>query len=122
MRGIPRLSQQKSDICPQLPSSAQEVIDRYIYVARAMKNVTTDCGRANTPALKIGGDRAAMSINQGLQIWPLRAKQHIPYAAESGDTGNVAAFLVDTSKLRGRGGKSCRGKHATETSKGEPEF
>ncbi|CVL03996.1 uncharacterized protein FPRN_12016 [Fusarium proliferatum] len=93
MRGILRLSQQKSDVCPQLPSSANEVIDCYVYVAEAMKDATTNCGRVNTPALKIGGDRAAMSINQSLQIWPLRAKQHIPYAAESGGTGNVLHSL-----------------------------
>lgn len=47
MRGHLRLSKQKSDVCPQLPSSVKEVIDRYIYVAEAMKDATTDCDRAN---------------------------------------------------------------------------
>ncbi|KAF4419069.1 ankyrin repeat-containing domain-containing [Fusarium acutatum] len=68
MRGIRWLSQQKPPLGSEHLTCVEKVIDRYIYVAEAIRDASTGRGRANTSALEIGGERATMLINITLSM------------------------------------------------------
>ncbi|KAF5564565.1 ankyrin repeat-containing protein [Fusarium phyllophilum] len=68
MRGIRWLLQQKSGLGSQLLSSVEGVIDRYVYVAEAIKDTSPGRVRANASAFKIGTERAITLINVTLSM------------------------------------------------------
>ncbi|KAG5749686.1 hypothetical protein H9Q70_007631 [Fusarium xylarioides] len=68
MRGIRWLLQQKSRLGSQLLSSVEGVIDRYAYVAEAIRDTSPGRGRANASAFKIGTERAITLINVTLSM------------------------------------------------------
>jgi hypothetical protein len=59
MRGIQWLPEQKSDLSSQLLSSVEEAINRYIHIAKAIKDASASQGKGNRSAFEIGGPLVA---------------------------------------------------------------